>query len=258
MRIANILNAQNYNNSFRSNKQKSYIEDSVSCKNTEVWHTTCLFRGSYQYWIALANFMTENFKDKDKVNVYDLACSDGSETYSIAIALNEVSRFTGENSKFLPIFGSDFNKDMIKIARSGKLDLSYTDFKNLSIQTQKPLDYFYGPDFPILESNANNTNYNSYSACKYLQNAVCFEQKDINSKLNEIQDNGNTVVFIRNVFPYLSGEYLKETMNLLNTKLKAGSMLILGDLENCSHYYTNDLLEKFKPVCGATVFRKFV
>ena len=78
---------------------------------------TNFFRGDLP-WGDLGKIFHETFEKKPKVNIINSACSDGSESFSIVMALKEAfPRHLWD--KFLPIKAFDFNQDLIINAKRG-------------------------------------------------------------------------------------------------------------------------------------------
>ena len=106
-----ILPIQNYNNKSISRNNKPAFqswEREVFVKSKDVFvkelkhrNDTSFFRDG-RFWSSLAYYMMYKYRDADKVGVYNYACSDGSEPYSLLMTL--ISIWGIENvKKYLPI-----------------------------------------------------------------------------------------------------------------------------------------------------------
>lgn len=222
---------------------------SESLKNTKCFRTdlvrtsTNLFREDLD-WFGLAKFIKTHFADKKKVNIYSMACSDGSEAYTMAISLFE-NLPEDVQSKFLPIIASDIDKKVLDLAQTRRLNLETIEFLTSERMYNCRIDkYFKNPrSIVMLDGDviSESDTMLSYQPIYKLAYAVKFHQSDILTELNKIQDDGNSVVMCRNVFPYLSDAYTDEVVQTAKNKLKKGSLLIIGDYDA----YSKDLDVKF-------------
>ena len=124
----------------------------VKIKNS---NSTQFFREDMPYtkdsdYSGFARFLNERFSE-GKVNVYDFACSDGSEAYSIAISLIE-EMGEEEAQRFFPIQAIDKDKQIIKKAASGTIECDTVDIENITKNTHGKFDKY----FEVLEQNGEN------------------------------------------------------------------------------------------------------
>lgn len=98
-------------------------------KYRKVMNNSWAVRGELD-WKANAKFFGGHFKDKEKVNVYSLASSDGSEAYMLAISLIETLG-EKEAQKFFPIKAFDKDEYIVGVAGSGKWNLMEADLRNI-------------------------------------------------------------------------------------------------------------------------------
>ena len=103
-----------YNRQLGKTKQFSSNSD-VKMINS---NTTNFFRRDID-WKTLGKIFKKQFP-QGKVNIYDFACSDGSEAYSLIITLIEQ---LGEKNaqRFFPIIASDVDEEIIRMANSKKI-----------------------------------------------------------------------------------------------------------------------------------------
>lgn len=146
MRINNIQNNQ-YSPKFgfweRTVVEKKmtangfHIDNAIKhCNNTWLCREPNNYRGE-NYWIRLANYIIEKYKNVPKVNVYSLGCSNGAEAVSIEAILK--SRLSEkEFEKFLPIYASDYDPEAIRYAQTATMKIDYDearDFDNCTKNT---------------------------------------------------------------------------------------------------------------------------
>ena len=238
--------------SFKSSSRKS-PDSNPKINGIGVYNSTWFFRDDIN-WNWLVSYMEHNFADKSKVNVYNLACSDGSEAYTLAICLNENMNSIKRN-KFLPINASDIDKVMIRYAKRGRINLYQADIQEIYDNTSKG-DYFESPSFPVeIGGEQDIRSFSSYQPNAYLRYAVNFEDADILTKLSELKDDGDSVILCRNVTPYLTAEYLGKVADALNKKLKKGSLLVLGDFDRNSNI-REMIKDNFEDVYENNIYRK--
>lgn len=213
--------------------------------------STNLFREDLN-WDLLIRHIMRNFMAKSKVQTYSLACSDGSEAYSyILTILNKIPKI--EIGKYFPIIASDIDKEMIKTAKSGRIniaDFEYDFFENPVVKMSK---FFKNKSEPIEIANdkLGIKPIHSYRPVKELRKNVMFRVNDILSEIENIKDESNTVVMCRNVFPYLNEEYTDNVILSVSNKLKTGSIFVTGDYDekvNISQKLLNNGF--FNPICG--------
>ena len=192
--------------------------------------STNLFREDLN-WDSFAKYIISHFAYKPKINIYSLACSDGSEAYSAAISLMEkLPKILYD--KYLPIHASDIDQVSIQYAKSGKLDI----FSHEIYYAQKGgIDlskYINIPEKDLSGKSIKDIDkYESYEIKELLKNKVNFSNSDIYTELTKIKDSGNTVVMCRNVMPYLAPKHVTEILNLLKRVLKSGSLFVTGNFD---------------------------
>ena len=232
----------NFQSCFRVYASKSLKNN--KCFGTDTVRTsTNLFREDLD-WFGLAKFIRYHFADKKKVNIYSMACSDGSEAYTMAISLFE-NMSEDIQAKFLPIIASDIDKKVLDLAVKGRINIEAIEFLGPERIYNCRLDkYFKNPRATVmLEGDviSDSDTMLSYQPIYKLACAVKFHQSDILTELNKIQDDGNSVVMCRNVFPYLSEAYTDEIVQTAKNKLKKGSLFVTGDYDA----YSKNLDVKF-------------
>lgn len=219
-------------------------------KPGQVLTSTALFREDLD-WKFLRDCIIGNFKDKERVNSYSLAASDGSEAYSYVIALiDKIPQ--NEYKKFFPIFASDTDFESIKAANSGRINLSINDFVRMENVVEKEKDYFIDSGKPISISN-NKTPltyfYESYRPIKDVRDAVIFKQADLLDELRLILDSGNSVVMARNVALYLKNDYVEKIAKSAGEVLKKGSLFVTGIYDKKMSMLTEGLVKNgFKEI----------
>lgn len=209
------------------NYTTSYYDEDDRENSTKIVYSnrTFFFRKDLP-WSSLAWYIAKQFREAPKVNVYNFACSDGSEPYSLAIAL--IERYGEEGAKkFFPIKASDVDKSVIEQAKSGNIKAKDIDMSKIEKMIEKPrtiLDYFdiertENYDFPYI-----------LHPKEILTKNVQFECKSIEDGLDEVEKS-NSLVLARNFWRYLSPEELANTSMKLRKNLDSSSRVIIGEFD---------------------------
>ena len=223
----------NFLSCYRSYSSKAISEFGAK-DNQYVRTSTNLFREDLD-WNSFVKFLVNHFVDKDRVMIYSMACSDGSEAYSLAIFLME--KFSKSLcKKFFPIMAHDVDDLIINSAKSERINIEDCEIyyiNKLGINLNK---YFVNPKRPLKIKNDmtsyNNVGLFSYEPIQELKQTVEFKKSDILTELNKIKDNGNSVVMCRNVMPYLKEDYIDEIVSVASKVLKDGSFFVTGDYDS--------------------------
>ena len=210
------------------------ILKSADCFEKDIVRTSTNILREDLEWNVLMKFIKQHFANKEKVNVYSLAASDGSEAYSFVVSVLDWLPQELHN-KFLPVFASDIDKEVINSAKSGRINLYsaeiYRAERYYGINTNK---YFTEPKASVFLNGdyiSESEYVSSYKVADIVRNSVKFKQSDILTELNNIKDDGNSIVMCRNVFPYLNKEYTEKIINTAKHNLKEGSLFIIGDFD---------------------------
>jgi len=159
-----------------------------------------------------------------KVNIYDFACSDGSEAFSLVIALIEQ---LGEKkaSRFFPIHASDIDPEIIKMANSGKIIATEDDILSIEGMTKKGDIKKYFTITPVCGGKY------ILSPKEILTKNVIFKQEGINQGLDKINKNEQNIILARNFWKYLSVENLAESSFKLSEKANNKTLLLIGNFD---------------------------
>lgn len=213
------------------------------------------FRQDYD-WDNLMRYIFLNFEGESKVNISSLACADGSEPLSYALYLYDK---TPKNyyGKF-NITASDIDSEMVKVAKSGRINLSNADFENIGKYIKNPHKYFNNPDKPVkITNNVDNERY-SYKIASDVHSLIQFKKSDILKEVKKINPDEYYVLNIKNVFPYLKENYINEVLETMAKKLKTGSIFVYGKYDLLVPNFKNRLfnLGFFEPKQGECFVQK--
>lgn len=265
MRINSSTNLynKNFRNSYKVQKlaftssSRNYYNSELLRQSRTFGHiatTTWMFRQDLD-WDRFINLVYRNFENQNCVQTYNLACSDGSEAYSFLISAME--KFPNEGyKKFIPIIAVDKDLEIIHSAQHGRINLSESDLNRINIFSRFRNEYFFDKQISL---NINNDNFsdicNSYAVSKKLRNMVDFNHGDLLTYLSKINDNGNSIIFCRNVTPYLSYNDIFKLANTVGKVLKQGSMIVFGEFDKHSGILDFIDIKGFEE-CMEYVFRK--
>ncbi len=250
-----------YNFSFGTNYRSYNRLDGENMRTT-----TTLFREDLN-WNKFTNYIINNFKNKENVNVVQIASSDGSEAFSLIISLLEKDAY---NNKNFPIKAYDIDLEVIKAANSGKINANNEDIKRLHKNKYDFDKYFTETNDEInmkhevftKEALGNQKIYKDiimrpYNVSDEITKRVEFNYGEMFDVVKNIEDNSNTVLLCRNVIGYLNSRQTELFTDLVSRTLKKGSMFVIGDFDTKSHQFLDLQLQHkgFKPVTK-NVYRK--
>ena len=218
----NISPVKNYNLSFCANNV-NYLRSTIDGRRKYACCYTRMFRSDLD-WNLLSYYLENKYKNAQKVNVLNAACSDGSEPYSLAMILDK--KISG-GKKFFPIEAFDCSKLLIDDANKGIISLSPSDVDKFDYYNLDIDDYMK----PSYESVYKRSEEGSipYFVAPVLRNKVNFSCGDILSKLSKMDNKTpNTVLLCRNMIPYLSFKERNALFDLISKKLGKNSTVVFG------------------------------
>lgn len=254
----NLYNKTNTPQTTFTSSSREYYDPKLITKSRTWGHiatTTWMFRQDLD-WENFINFAHKNFINHKYVNTCSLACSDGSEAYSFIIsALEKLPK--GASRKFIPITAIDRDMEIIKSARQGKINLSIEDIARINTVTGFHHNKYFINKQPALQVNNDKflEQCNAYEVSPELRNKVIFKQGNLLKYLANLKDIGNSIVFCRNVTPYLSIDNIFDLANIAGRVLKKGSIIVFGEFDKHSGILDFIDIKGFKE-CMEYVFRK--
>lgn len=173
-------------------------------------------------WENLGKIFKKQFPKGD-VKIYDFACSDGSEAYSIIIALME-QLGQKEAQRFLPIIASDVDEEIIRMANSGKIGVSEDEFPKIEDMIKKGGIEKY---FIVHKTGSGYV----LSPKEILSKNVVFKKETISNGLDEVDKDENNIIFCRNFWKYLPFNEMSEASWKLKEKLNDKTLVAIGDFD---------------------------
>jgi len=181
-------------------------------------------------WESLTEKIIKDFKNKPKVNIYSVACSDGTEPFTVAINLLKKIK-EKEKEKFFPIYASDIDTFMAEnCCESGLLGLLPEEAEQFG---SKNFDRFLTKTDKALPCPPQwgMAGIQNYQISEELKEAVKFRVGDLIKGIRAIKDEGNSVVLCRNVLPHLGSIIYYGAITAAAQTLKKGSLFIIGDFD---------------------------
>lgn len=175
-------------------------------------------------WRKFTEHIIEKYKNKNKVNVYCYACSDGSEPYSLAMML--ISKLGKEKAqKFFPIIAKDIDGTFLTSAQKGIVKLDQYDIEEIEKKTHLASTAF-------ITTDSNYEKFHGMDLCTgkisdLLKGTVTFEQANIMHDIKNVKKH-NSIIMFRNVWPYLSETSQHELAKNITKQLGRDSMLVIG------------------------------
>lgn len=261
MKILPIGTNNNYKYSFKSTNRTTYrdekkgdyvlpvydpygysliLKNNVDNPSTRLVcsNRTAFFRSDLP-WDSLTMFLSSQMP-YGKVNVYNFACSDGSEAYSLVLSLIE-KLGEDEAQKFFPIIASDVDEEIVKEANKGELKATIQEVKRISEMISHPrkiTDYF---DVMKLDDD-KDFDFVLHPKEKLSQH-VFFVHQDIEDGLDFVSKS-NSLILARNFWRYLPADKLASTSLKLRKNLDSSSRIMIGDFDRMDKklpYFLNNL-----------------
>lgn len=184
-------------------------------------------------WEDFVRILDGFYKNADKVNIYNFACSDGSESYSLAMKLKST---LGEkkSKKFFPIHACDIDSEIIRKAKSGKLDCFIEDTYRIDRNIpdySKYCNIYYG--------SGNCNSFLTFVPNEKLKNCVQFSEGDFAKKIDEIPLS-NSILMCRNFWYYLGEDRIFDLLIKIRDAMDETTLLVIGDFDR---QYIKDRLE---------------
>lgn len=201
-------------------------------------NTTYFFRDDIN-WERFGDFLIKRYKDVKKVQVYDYACSEGAEPFSIAMILIKKLGYHAAK-KFFPIMASDIDKQILIAPKKGIIRPSRKDLVSIDRNMGLMSSEFMKVDFIFSADTSLHDDVCQGEVSPSLRKCVQFRWKNLLKDIDKIKKE-NSVVLCRNVWAYLSEDNKKYLAEKLCKHLGDNSVLIIGDFDKWKN------IDKFFP-----------
>lgn len=215
------------------------------------------FRSDIHY-ARFASFLDQRFPDGAEIRIE--ACSDGSEAYTLALALIST---LGEDKaqKFFPIKCFDPNEEIITQAKEGVIGISYRDSvrfqQNLpKVDLEKYFQKLDPKEYPPEDLKLGLFIY-KYRVKAPLDKYVTFEKRDIlqDSHLyrKEKHEHEDTVWFMSNFIHVVDPTEAAWSVENIARSITAKSLVVIGsvELKNPRPEFTEEFQKHFVEVPNA-------
>lgn len=179
-------------------------------------------------WNIFSEYLKERFKDYNKVNTYDYACSEGCEAYSLSMLLQH--KFKDDAEKFFPIYARDIDENTIakniENQKTGKIDrrLGVKQIAaEIDISASKVKE-----DFITIKQMPGSQPEIAAALKKAVTKPVIFQEANILDDIENIDSENPSIVMCRNMWPYVETEEYPGFASSLYERLKEGSIVVLG------------------------------
>ncbi|MBE7703889.1 MAG: hypothetical protein E7Z89_07565 [Cyanobacteria bacterium SIG28] len=206
----------NYPPQFKSTRQcvKDSLGRVVNC------HYTNLNRGDVN-WEKLAKTLADRFKTQEKVIINLFGCSDGSDAYTLNIALRNVLK--EKASKFF-IKASDISPSLIEKAQKGEILLYDKDFEFLESKNSRQ---FFKRDYTKPIENMRNIDFYPHKVDEELRKNMSFSVKDVRKEAQE-HDFSDEVFIFRNGWTFMDLNTQNEIVKNLSKNSNAKTLFLIG------------------------------
>lgn len=243
------INYNTYNCNNRTQSFKSYSTKVCNGGGELAYRTLSNFFRADIVWPKFIEFIVAKYKNVDKVNVVNHACSVGYEPYSFLLLL--INAIGEENiKKFVPVIARDLDKDAIEYAKAGNLEVTYPEYAMASHYGSRfalkngyykdDIFHKFFNDFklkkPTFYEDLERGLENEYVvSCKdNIRQYVDFQQSDIFDDKALISKE-NTILLFRNVWRYLGHDGIDKLSDLLANSMKKTSLLVIGEFDVANH-----------------------
>ena len=178
-----------------------------------------------RFWDSMLPFVINKYKDESKVNVYNYACSDGSEALSLLMALK--SKFSDIAKKFFPILAVDYDEVAIAKAKRRVYEIGYIERDEINKHTDNGFNKYF------TKINKNIRTDKNYIFSAEHCDDIKFEVANVLKNYKKIKSQ-NSLVMARNFWPYLSDADKVKLAEGLSDRMRKKCTLVIGefDLEN--------------------------
>lgn len=188
-------------------------------------NNTAFFRPDLNF-NRLVSLLTERYQGADRVHIYNYACSEGAEPFSLAMLL--IQKLGAERArKFLPIIASDIDEKILENPKAGVVKLSPGDLFLIKRALGKDYSRFIEHDGKFKYDDQLRNILCDGQVTPLLRDSVVFQQANILDDVGRIERD-NSVVMCRNFWPYLPKQERHNLAEGLSQQLGDSSMCVIG------------------------------
>lgn len=188
-------------------------------------NNTSFFRPDLN-WNMFTEMLIEKYKNVGKVNIYDYACSEGAEPFSLAMLL--IKKLGEEKAqKFFPIIASDIDSEILKNPQNGILKLTRGDVFLIKRLLKKDYNQFIEFNDKFEYNSELNMVVCDAKIKPILENKVVFSSKNVVEDIANVEKN-NSIVLFRNFWPYLLKSDRTKLADSVSECLGNNSICVIG------------------------------
>ncbi len=207
---------QNRSQTFNSNMRE--VKDKKTGET--YWTTTYFFRDDFD-WLSFAQLLDERYKDADRVNVLNHACSNGAEPMTLVMLF--LLKFGAKAEKFFPIVAKDKNANNICMAKNNELiEIDNAEQAILKKWLNNDISMFFYSLGPISIKGAD-----SLRPKPVLTKRINYSQGDLLEDVMKLPEKNN-VVLCRNCWLYLNNQEQEEFARRLSQKVDESGLVVIG------------------------------
>ena len=244
MKVSNTQKAYN-------KKIPSFSSNARRTLNGLAPNFTYFFRNDFQ-WKSFAAYLNRKYNGLNSVNIYNAACSDGTEAFTLAISL--ISKLGKDAAKkFFPIKAHDINESLIVDAKSGIVPLLPFPYSLVDLYMIKLKTLFRDSRYmTFIKHNGKR----SVKINDEIRRNIDFKAGNIFSEINNMERK-NSVIMTRNMWMYLGDSGQEHLAKRLGERFDESCLVTIGEYDvNASRAV--ELLEKngFEKTYVGNVFEK--
>ena len=236
MRVQNIKvnSTSNFTSLFRFS---SYIDCNGEYRQTQ---NTTGKRKDLDY-DELAMLAKQRFSKFDRINIMPMNGSDGTESYLLAHSILKVFGEKKAKEKIFPITVTDVDPFIInKFGKKGIVALEPDDIKAFGDKFDKYFEEIPMEELPKIE-NGYSLRARAFKLTPFFKNLFEFKVQDFQKRIENLKDDGNTVILIRNCLAQAFGHIQSMLLvNKLQEKMNGASLFVIGQ-------YDRDRMRNFVP-----------
>ncbi len=211
-----ITSINNYYQSFRSTREHivNSAGKAINCHYTN-------FNRTDINWSKFAEFMAQRFANKPEIKINLFGCSDGSEVYTLMLAIKSLPQKIAEKFK---IFASDISEKMIMTAKNGEILLHDNDIAFL--EKNNAMEFFAEDaksDIKIMRGE----NFYPHIVKEDLRKNIEYSTKDVR-KAAESENFSGEVFMFRNGWTYNTLEEQDKIAKNLNKNCDEKTLVVIG------------------------------
>lgn len=172
-------------------------------------------------WEKLALMLAQRFKKQDNVRINLFGCSDGSDAYTLKIALRNT---LGELSSKFFIEASDISPSLITKAQKGEILLYEKDYEFIESKNSK---HFFKRDYSKKIKKMRGINFYPHIIDKELRENMTFSVKDVRKEVQK-HDFSNEVFIFRNGWTFMDLNTQNEIIKNLAKNSNEKTLCLIG------------------------------